>query len=117
VLTYGTMLFQMIGIPFIYLTITTAIYSSSYYGRPPTEEPGFLYFSGAVLSLNPVIAMGLSETFYLRGDPLFIYTTDELVSGQEMLIMSPWLVFCLEAIALSALLIWIAIRKLRPTWY
>ena len=118
VLTYGTMLFQMLGIPFIYFMFASAAYASQYSGGTPlSQQEGFLYMSGIILSLNPVIAMGLSERFYLEGDPLFIYTTDKLIAGKELFIVSPWLVFCIEALILSGLLAWLAWRRVSPVRY
>lgn len=116
VLTYGTILFLMLGVPFIFGSITASMSASISYsgGTALTQTPAFYYALGIILSLNPMIAMALSETLYLRGDSLFIYTTDKLLNGHDLLIVSPWLVFCLEALALSALLIFLSIRRVEP---
>jgi hypothetical protein len=113
VLTYGTMLFQMIGIPFIYLTLTTA-FGLSQFGFGMSQDPLFFQFSMLVLSLQPIIAMSFSEAHYLNGDSLFFFTTDDLIQGENLLIVSPWLIFCIEALLLSALLVWLAVRRVSP---
>jgi len=116
VLTYGTMLFQMIGIPFLFLTLTTA-FGLSQFGFGMSQDAGFYQFSMIVLSLQPIIAMAFSEVQYLQGDPLFIYTTDTIIPGENLLIVSPWLIFCIEALLLSALFVWLAVRRVSPVRY
>jgi ABC-2 type transport system permease protein len=118
VLTYGTMLFQMIGIPFIYFMLTSmAATAAARSGTSLFNEVGFLYMSGIVLSLNPILAMALSEGFYQQGESLFVYTTTRLVDGKELFIVSPWIVFCIEALLLSALFVWLAVRRVAPVRY
>ncbi|MDQ3928378.1 MAG: ABC transporter permease, partial [Chloroflexota bacterium] len=72
VLTYGTLVFQLIGIPFLYLTIVSILGAFNYNpsGGGLTTQPAFYYASGIVLSSHPMFAMGLSESFYSMGDPL-----------------------------------------------
>ncbi|HYP41370.1 MAG TPA: hypothetical protein VEX13_13505, partial [Chloroflexia bacterium] len=115
VLTYGTILFLLIGIPFLYLTITSIMTASS--GGSVTSEPAFYYASGVVLSSNPMIAMGLSEMLYSQGDSLFVYTSTRLLNGHTLLVVSPWLIFCIEAILISTVLILLSIRMVQPIRY
>ncbi len=121
VLTYGTILFLTIGVPFIYYIVTTMTMRSSYYGGSSVNTEGFFYFSLLLLSSHPVIAMAMSEMYYLRGDSLFIYTTDNWgmfsSNGNTVTIISPWLLFCIEALLFSAILIFFAIRKVQPVRY
>jgi ABC-2 type transport system permease protein len=119
VLTYGTILFLMIGVPFIFFTVTTSMSISSAYsgGQSLSDMVPYWYTLGIVLSLNPLAAMGMSEALYRRGDSMFIYTTDNLLSGHNLLIVSPWLVFCIEAVLLSALLIFLSVRRVQPVRY
>lgn len=117
VLTYGTILLQMVGLPFFYYLVVTILGFNDYDvsgTRRLTEQPGFWYTSGVVLSFNPIIAMTISEAFYMMGHPLFIYTNNELVQGQTLLVVSPWLLFCIEAIWLSAVLVTASIRLVKP---
>ena len=119
VLTYGSILFQMVGVPILYLLITSIMGAYAYnpYGPGVSQTSGFWYGSGIVLSFHPVIAMILSETFYTSGQPLFIYSTDQLLSGHTLFVVSPWLLFCIEALLVSALLIWLSVRLVRPIRY
>ena len=117
VLTYGTIIFQLILLPFLYFLIFTVVGSSGPYGDRFTDQPAFYYLSGVVLSFQPVIAMGISEAFFVAGQPLFIYTNDEILRGHTLLVISPWLLFCIEALWLSAILVVWSIRLVKPIRY
>jgi ABC-2 type transport system permease protein len=119
VMTYGTILFQMVGVPFFYYIVTMIMGAYDYVpnGNSVSESPGFWYGSGLVLSLNPIVAMGISEAFYLLGHPLFIYTRDDLLTGHTLLVVSPWLLFCILAVLLSTVLVALSIRFVKPVHY
>jgi ABC-type transport system involved in multi-copper enzyme maturation permease subunit len=116
VLTYGTILFQMILIPFFYFVITNIMgaYDSGPPGSGISRTEGFWYMSGIVLSFQPIAAMVISEGFYLAGQPLFVYTNSDLLSGHTLLVVSPWLLFCIEALLVSAILVWLSVRLVKP---
>jgi ABC-type transport system involved in multi-copper enzyme maturation permease subunit len=119
VLTYGTIIFQLIGIPFLYFTIASIMGAFNYdpNGQSITNQPWFLYMSGIVLSSNPLIAMVISDTMYANGDPLFIYTSTTLLNGHTILVVSPWLLFCIEALLLSSVLVALSVRFIQPARY
>jgi len=119
VLTYGTILFQMVGLPFLYYVITSIMGAYSYnpYGQSIAQTEGFWYTSGVILSFHPVIAMAFTESFYLMGQPLFIYTNSDMLSGHTLLVISPWLLFCIEALLVSALLVALSVRLVKPIRY
>lgn len=119
VLTYGTILFQMVGLPFLYVIITSIMGAYSYnpYGTSIAQTPGFWYASGITLSFHPVIAMAFSESFYMMGHPLFIYTNSDLLPGHALLVVSPWLLFCIEALLVSVLLVALSVRLVKPIRY
>ncbi|MDQ6694615.1 MAG: ABC transporter permease [Chloroflexota bacterium] len=116
VLTYGTILFQLVALPMIYWLVVTVLQAS--YNRGPvagppfSATPEFYTLSGLVLSSNPLVAMGLSEALLIKGDPLFIYNSTTILNGHSLLVVSPWLIFCLEALLCSVLLVSLAIRRL-----
>ncbi|MFL5734264.1 MAG: ABC transporter permease [Chloroflexia bacterium] len=116
VLTYGTMIAQLVLIPVLYLLMTTLLgfYSSSNGGPSFASTEFFTYMTGIVLSSHPLIAMALSETLLLNGDSLFIYTSTTISSGHTILVVSPWLLFCVESLLVSALLVLLAIRAVQP---
>jgi ABC-type transport system involved in multi-copper enzyme maturation permease subunit len=118
VLTYGTILFQLLIMPFLYFVFVT-IFSNSYGGTGSSiqDHASFWYTSGVVLSVHPFIAMALSEAFYLQGQSLWIYTTTDIWNGHSLFVISPWLLFCIEALWISAFLIVVSIRRVRPIKY
>jgi ABC-2 type transport system permease protein len=124
VLTYGTIMVQLILIPVLYALITSIM--GAYYnpnGPPLANTEPFVYATGIILAFQPLLAMIFSEGFLLTGDPLFIYTSTHNYTGSTMpgghtiLIVSPWLLFCIEAVLLSALLVLFSIRLVQPVRY
>ena len=61
--------------------------------------------------------MIISEAFYLMGHPLFLYTRDDLLSGHTLFVISPWLLFCILSVIISAILIAFSIRFVKPVRY
>ncbi len=118
VLTYGTILLQLLVMPFLYFLFVTIFNGgSSASGTSIQDHASFWYISGVVLSFHPFIAMSLSEAFFLQGQPLFIYTSSEIWQGHSLFVISPWLIFCIEALLVSALLVVISIRRVKPIHY
>jgi ABC-2 type transport system permease protein len=117
VLTYGSIIFQLLLLPFLYFLVFTIIGTTGTYGDRFTDQPAFYYLSGLVLSFQPVIAMGISDAFYSQGQSLFIYTSDEILRGHTLLVISPWLLFCIEALWVSAFLVIWSIRLVKPIRY
>lgn len=118
VLTYGTILLQLIGLPFFFYVITNIMGAYAYDPSGSiSRTPGFWYISGVILSFHPIAAMLMSEGFYMMGHSLFIYTNNDLLPGHTLLIVSPWLLFCIEAAIVSAFLILASIRLVKPIRY
>jgi len=113
VLAYATMLLVLAGFPFIWF-ITSIMLSINGNGSAMSHSVIYVYFTGLILSTNPLIAMGLSETFVRAGHPLFFYTDDRLINGQTIFILQPWVLYCLLAVIVSALLLAWSVRLLPP---
>ena len=113
VLTYGTLLLATVGVPLVFY-IVTAVASSGPNGSRFTSTPEFIYFAGVLFSSNPLIAMGFSEAFLRQGKSLFIFTDTSLVNGTSLLIVQPWLVFCILALIGSVILLMFSTRMLPP---
>ncbi|MBF6612644.1 MAG: hypothetical protein IVW55_05890 [Chloroflexi bacterium] len=116
VLTYGTILIQMIGVPFLYYFVALGMgaFGLGAGGQSPSDTVSFVYATGIILSLNPLAAMIISEVFVLRGDPLFVYTSTQVLSGHDIFVVSPWLIFCAEALIISLVLVLASMRLVRP---
>ena len=119
VLTYGTIIFQMLIVPFIYGLVISMVGAFAYSptGQSPANTEGFFYSSGLVLSSHPLIAMAISDSYIVNGDPLFIYTNTTYLQGHTVLVVSPWLLFCIEALIISAILVLLSIRMVQPVRY
>ena len=119
VLTYGTIIFQMLIVPFIYGLVISMIGAFAYNptGQSIANTEGFFYASGLVLSSHPIIAMGISDSFIVNGDPLFIYTNTTYQQGHTLFVISPWLLFCIEALIISTILVLASIRLVQPVRY
>jgi hypothetical protein len=99
----------------LYLVIVTTMGNQSAPGQSRmTETAEFWYTSGIVLSSHPLIAMIISETFISNGDPLFVYSSSQYLNGKELFVVSPWLLFCIEALVFSAIFVLVAIRAVQP---
>jgi ABC-2 type transport system permease protein len=119
VFTYGIILLQMLIIPFFYLFQTMGLFYAYMLSSSGQPDATGIYVNGAILSFNPLVAMGLSEALLSQGKSLFIDTID-LPGGTAstpLLIVSPWLVFCVEALLLSLVLVLISIRLVQPVHY
>ena len=115
VLAYGSLLLALAGLPFVWFIITLLITSTaSRSGNGFQATPLYIYFSGFVLSTNPVIAMGISEVYVRQGKGLFWFTETTLVNGQSLWLPQPWLVFCGLALLGSGLLLALGVRVLPP---
>ncbi len=106
----GSIILLLLGIPFV-AAIFTLIFGQ---GAAPdwTRSAIFIYLSGAFVSIHPFIALGLSETLISNGDSPFYSVVDP--QGANIFIPSPWLAYVLLAALLSAALIWLSVRMLRP---
>jgi ABC-2 type transport system permease protein len=110
VLAYGTTLLLLAGLPFLWFVVMIIIEANNS-GALSNNVP-FVYFSGIILSTNPLIAMGLSEAFLRQGKPLFFFFDTSIVNGQNLPVLHPWLAYCLFALVGSLILLWWSIRHL-----
>jgi ABC-2 type transport system permease protein len=115
VLAYASVLFLLMGLPFLWFVGTTMMATTAGPTGPGfTSSVAYVYFTGIIVSTNPVLAMGFSEAFFRAGKPLFAYVDSGLINGKSILIIQPWLVFCLIALAGSAGLLAFSVRRLPP---
>jgi ABC-type transport system involved in multi-copper enzyme maturation permease subunit len=115
VLTYGTVVMVLAGLPFLWFVITLVV-STSVTSSGGSFQPGplYTYFSGFILSTDPIVAMGFSEAFVRSGKDLFWFTDNTIVNGHTLWFPQPWLVFCLTALIVATVLLALSIRVLPP---
>lgn len=106
----GSILLMLLGIPFL-AVIFTLIFE-----RGPVNgwfsAAMVIYGGGAFLTTHPFIALGMTEALLSRGDSPFFSIIP--YRGGNMLIPSPWLAYVVLAALLSAVLILLSVRMLRP---
>jgi ABC-type transport system involved in multi-copper enzyme maturation permease subunit len=111
VLSYGTLLLMLAGLPFLWFVIMIIIGANGN-GSALSNNVAFIYFSGMLLSTNPLIAMGLSENYLRQGKPLFFFFDTNIVNGQSLPVLHPWFAYCLFAVVVSSIVLWWSIRRL-----
>lgn len=109
-LALGTVTLLLLGIPFLSIVGSLILQTSL---RSLENSVAFLYVSGLVLSLHPFIALGLTELLLSEGRNPF-FTFFDFADGSQVLIPSPWLVYVMLAVVLSALFISASMRSLHP---
>lgn len=114
VLTYGLVLFLLIGVPIIWSVVMVALDFA--FEEADVSKGGLvlLYLSGAVLSAHPAIAALLTQYVLInqRTIGLFTYTFG---SGKTITLISPWIPFTLTYLALTGLFFALAVRRMRRT--
>lgn len=124
-LTQATNAALLLGIPFL-----SAIFLALFVGRwpPPawTTSAPINYLWMAWLCLHPFIALGVSEMYLSQGETRLFFPVNEapmepfapMAEGSDrpatFLMLHPWLLFTIEALLLSLVLIALSIRWLRP---
>lgn len=109
VISLGLVILNLAGIPFL-----AFVFGLTFLNGPEPEwikTYWFIYLTGAVLCLNPFVALGLTAFSLSSNDGPLLMTID---STKGMLVLSPWIGYTLLALLLSALLIWLTVRMLRP---
>ena len=115
VLSYASVLFLLLGLPFIWFVGTMMMAATAGPGASGfTGSVAYVYFAGLIISANPILAMGFSEAFFRAGKPLFAYVDSSLINGKSILIIQPWLVFCMIALVGSLALLAFSVRRLPP---
>ncbi|GAB4216380.1 MAG: ABC transporter permease [Roseiflexaceae bacterium] len=109
-LSLATVLSVQLGIPFLGLIASlvfgplTALWS----GSAP-----LVYLAGLLLCLHPFLSLYQTDVF-LRTDQGLFYLFWDLPSGGRLLLPSPWLGFVVLALLLSAGLLLLTVRLVRP---
>ncbi len=117
VITYGVAIFVTLGLPLI-LLLVGSIFGSvfSNYSSIGTSTQALLLYLGALLvSTNPLTA-GLGTEFLLtnnRGAGFFSWNLVGRNSTMTIPFASPWITFTVLYLGVSALLVFLAIRRVR----
>lgn len=121
--TFAVSLALLIGIPFLIGVFYAIVLSTG--GPPPRwlSSPFFIYPWTVFVALHPFIALGASEAYLSMGvtSPVFpvdtqvmpLYLPADTFTG-SFPILHPWLLFTIESIVVSALLIALSVAMLKP---
>jgi ABC-type transport system involved in multi-copper enzyme maturation permease subunit len=110
VLSYATLLLLLAGLPFLWFVAMVIIGIND--SAALSNNVAWVYFSGIVLATNPLAAMGMSEAFLRQGKPLFFFFDSNIVNGQVLPVLHPWVAYCLFALVGSLIVLWWSIRHL-----
>lgn len=122
--TQATNVVVLLGIPFLAAVAGLLIFND---WPPPawTASTAFIYAWISFLCLHPFIALGATELYLAQGETRLFFPASE-TSAQpfvpiapqnaplEAIIPHPWLLFTIEALIISALLVALSIRWLQP---
>lgn len=126
IVTQATTAVIILGIPFL-----MAAFASIFLGRPVQPNwiasPVFIYPWIAFVSVHPFVALGSSELLLSQAQTrLFMPAQDaasspyipanavDIAASGDFWVPHPWLLFSVEALLLTVLLVFLSIRLLRP---
>jgi ABC-2 type transport system permease protein len=108
----GSVVLILLGIPFL-IVIFLLLFGSN--AAPDFYESlFFIYISRIFMSSHPFIALGMTESLLASGSSPF---TEQVVinsSGGTVTVPSPWLIYTALSAALTAILLVISVRTVRP---
>ncbi len=115
IMTYGFAMFITLGLPLIMFVIASFLYPLLG-NNPATGVQAFLtYGAGLLISTNPLATAMYTEVQLTSNQPIGFYT--QVVQGPNgsltLPIVSPWIVFTVLYLVVSALLVVVAIRRVR----
>lgn len=107
VMAQGTVILILLLIPFLYVVIS--VLTDSFNGR---QEPLYVYGMGLLLCLHPFVALGLTAGSLANGEsPLLIEVSS---AAGQLPAPSPWIVYVLLSVLLTALFLVLAVRMIKP---
>jgi ABC-type transport system involved in multi-copper enzyme maturation permease subunit len=113
VMAQATIILSLLGIPFLFVMLFTLLENVRVLDEL-VESSLFIYAVGMVLCIHPFIALGITEASLINNENLFFFTID---TGNDILVPSPWLAYLFLASLLTALLLVLSVRLLRPVDY
>ena len=111
VLTYGTAMFIMFGLPIIWGAIML-ILDFSMERVDTSAQVGLLYFTGLIISTNPPATALVSQYLLLNQQTTgtFAYT---LTSGEDVTLISPWIPFTILYVGLTVIFFVLSVYRVR----
>lgn len=132
IITQATSVAVLLGIPFL-LFVFAALFLQNSPLPSWAGSPVFVYLWIVFFSLHPFLALGWSEVLLTQGEarlffpanvaansPYILADSNRLVddlngnNALQFVVPHPWLLYSIEALLLTALLVFLSIRLLRP---
>lgn len=110
VMSLGTVIMINLIIPFLFFV--TSILINGFQGLPSVL---YVYGMGLLLCAHPFIALGLTAASLSSGENPFYFTVPS--NAGDLPVPSPWLVYLFITILITALLLFISVRLLKPVQY
>jgi ABC-2 type transport system permease protein len=89
--------------------------SGSGFRGPAFLESALIYINELLVSLNPMVTALRTQTLLVQQQRLDFYTQTLSSTGANITLVSPWITFTIFYLVLSAIMITLAIRKMRRT--
>lgn len=121
VVTLATIMGVLVGIPFLMGVFGFMLFGSPI--QPAWTNSGlFIYLWVIIVSLHPFIALGAAEAYLAMGETSLFFSAAQnptppfipTLAPEPIIILHPWLLFVIEALLVSAILIAVSIRRLKP---
>jgi len=117
VVTYGFAMFITLGLPLIMLLIAAVLGSPimNIAQNNNTLYAILYYLVGALISTNPLATAGATEYLLIneRQAGFFSHTISTINGSTQIPVVSPWIVFTVLYLVISAVLVSMAIRRIR----
>lgn len=113
VLAYGTAGLLVFGLPFLILVFSSlagGVFSASGQQLSANTERLLVIGGWLLVSANPLSAAVASEYLLIDRQQIFTFTFP-LSAGGTLWLLSPWVVYSLLNLLISAVLLWISIRR------
>jgi ABC-2 type transport system permease protein len=117
IMTYGVALFATLGLPLIVFIIATlmspligAISNSS-----QAVQTVLVYGLGILICTNPLATAFVTEQYLITNQPIGVFSQSFMSAGKpfQLTLISPWIVFSVLYLTISAILVVMSIRRVR----
>lgn len=119
-ISLGVMSFWLVAFP-VLLWVGNTLLDSGWELSQQQEDllfsPGVVYLAFIVLCFHPFIALGLTAFAIIEGEPLFWITWTMPHDRGDMLLPSPWWVYCIIAFCCSLVFLVLAAWRVKPVGF
>jgi ABC-type transport system involved in multi-copper enzyme maturation permease subunit len=111
----ASIILLLLIVPFLFVVAAIAQLDRWDFMENLFNIPIFVYAAGAVVCFHPFIAFALTEAALSEGKEPFFFTIDP--GRGDILVPSPWLAYTFLALVVTAVLLAISVRLLKPVQY